>query len=263
MNPYILKEHKISSCDSVTWGHIIVKRPPDKEGDYTETVDSVFRVEYPPNYCCDCDTLKSLKVTIIDPDTVNFSFIFDQQAFCNGDDMGGSIELETNFTAFDWKFEDVDKDSLWTEFVKSIEIEYSGWYYVHAYMDTSLYDTLKDLRIVNCFFEDKILVEDCDLIIPNVITPNGDGTNDVLGIKKLNPKRENELTISDRWGKTVFHQKNYKCVFKAQKYENDEDAFAGISNWGQPLPDGTYYYAFKYAAIKKKKKYTGTIVILR
>ena len=261
MNPYIEEKHEISSCDSVTWGHIIVKRPLDYEGDYPETIDSVFRVEYPPNYCCDCDTLKSLEVTIID--TPYLKIVFDQQAFCNGDDMGGFIELETNFTAFNWTYKDVDKDSLWTEFIKSIEIEHSGWYFVHAYMDTSLYDTLKDLRIVNCFLEADTLVEDCDLIIPNVITPDGDNTNDILGIKKLNPKRPNELTIYDRWGKTVFHQKNYKCVFKSQKYENDEDAFAGISNWGQPLPDGTYYYAFKYAAIPKTKKYTGTIVILR
>jgi gliding motility-associated-like protein len=158
----------------------------------------------------------------------------------------------------------VDRDSLWTEFEKSIEIQYSGWYYVHAYMDTSLYDTLTDLRIVNnCPLDLEILIKDCELIIPNVITPNGEDANDVLGIKRLNRKRPNELTIYDRWGKTVFHKEDDKCVFKNQKYENDEDAFAGISNWGQPLPDGTYYYAFKYAAIPKTKKYTGTIVILR
>jgi gliding motility-associated-like protein len=106
-------------------------------------------------------------------------------------------------------------------------------------------------------------VEDCDLIIPNVITPNGDGMNDVLGIKKLNPKRPNELTIYDRWGKTVFHQKNYKCVFKGNEYLNKEEAFEGLSQSGQKLPEGTYYYAFKYDAIPKVKKYTGTIVILR
>ena len=263
MNPYILEEYKISSCDSVIWcdsilGDIIVKRPPDVEGDWETSIERIFEAK-PPGVSC--DTLKILKITIIDTPYVNI--IFDQEAFCKGDDMSGSIELETNFTAFDWKFVDMDKDSTFTEYEKNIDIEYSGHYYVHAYMDTSLYDTLPGLRIVNCFRERDTLVEDCDLIIPNLITPDGDDTNEILGIKKLNPRRFNELTISDRWGKTVFHQKNYKCVFKNNDYENKEDAFSGLSQGGQKLPDGTYYYSFKYEKIPKPKKYTGTITILR
>ena len=259
MEPYVVEEYAISSCDSVIWGDIIVKRPDNVEGDWETKIERMFYATDPD---ASCDTTKILTITIID--TAYLKIVFDQELFCNGDDMSGTLELETNLTAFDWRFEDVDKDSLWTEFVKQIEIEHSGWYYVYAYMDTSLYDTLKDLRIVNnCPLDAKKLVEDCDLIIPNIITPNGDGANDVFGIKKLNPKRPNELTIYDRWGKKVFHQKNYQCVFKAQAYINDKDAFAGFTTGGQELPDGTYTYAFKYAAIPKTKKYTGALVILR
>jgi gliding motility-associated-like protein len=132
-------------------------------------------------------------------------------------------------------------------------------------MDTSLYDTLTDLRIVNCYKTEEKLVEDCPLVIPNVFTPDGDGYNDYFAIRKLNLQRENELIIYDRWRKNVFQQKNYKCHFKDSKYYNTEEAFTGLSRGGQNLPEGTYYYAFKYNAIPKKKAktYTGIVTILR
>jgi len=264
VDPYIIEEYSISSCDSVIWGdgtnlrseppQIIIRRPPDHVGDFDTTVVRVFLAD---TLSGNCDTMKYLTVTIID--TAQLSIVFDQNAFCDGDDMGGTISLETNFTAFVWRF--MGKDS--TVFEKSIYIEEPGYYLVIAYMDTSLYDTLKDLRIVSCSPPpEDLTVEDCPLVIPNVITPNGDGVNDVLGIKKLNPVRENELTIYDRWGKNVFHQKNYKCIYKNGKYLNMEDAFAGISRGGKKLPDGTYYYAFKYASFPKSKTYTGTIFII-
>ncbi|MDR2972429.1 MAG: gliding motility-associated C-terminal domain-containing protein [Bacteroidales bacterium] len=256
MEPYITEEFSISSCDSVIWEHFVVKRPLNYDDDYTETVDSVFLAKNPES---SCDTLKSLTITIIDEHKLTVNF--DQKAFCAGDDMEGAIELETNFTAFDWLYKDTD--STFTEYVTRIEIEDPGVYRVIAYMDTSLYDTLKNLQIVNCFYKDSLLVEDCPVEIPNIITPNGDGINDILGIKKLNPVRKNELTIHDRWGKNVFQKKNYKCIYKKQEYLNTDGAFDGKSQGGQELPDGTYYYAFKYESIPKGKTYTGTIVILR
>jgi len=262
VNPYINREHYISSCDSVIWGDIVIKRSDDEKGDYTTDppIERIFYVTDPPNYCCDCDTLIKLTVTIID--TPLLQILFNHDDFCKGDDMGGFLELKTNFTAFNWKYRDIDT-TIFQE--KKLDIEYPGIYEVLAYMDTSLYDTLKDLRIVNCFLWKDTLVEDCPLIIPNVITPNGDKWNEVLAIKKLNLERENELTIYDRWGKIVFQQKNYKCLYKAKdnKYYNEEDAFQGLTRDGRKLPEGTYYYAFKYKSIKKPKTYTGILMILR
>ena len=265
MTPYITLEYEISSCDSVIWGDLVIKRPLKTEGDTTITVSRFFPANDPDS---SCDTLKILKVTIIDTAKLNI-LKFDTTAFCTNDDPMGFITLETNFTAFNWifnkdKYRVPERDTAFTWFEPELPIEYSGHYFVQGYMDTSLYDTLKDLRIVNCSSAIKyLLVPDCPLIIPNVITPNDDGRNDVLGIKKLNPERENELVIYDRWGKNVWSQKNYKCVFKASAYHNEEDAFKGLARGGRKLPDGTYYYAFIYDAIPKKIRYTGTLVILR
>jgi len=268
MIPYIREFYEVTSCDSVIWGDTLIKRPPDFVGDYETIVERVF-LSNDPNIPCS-DTLKILTVTIID--TAILKLHFDQKAFCAGDDPMGFIILETNFTAFNWtvnwdKYRAKDRDSTFTEFETELPVEYSGYYRVQAYMDTSLFETLADLRIMNrCSDEDvyrDTLIADCPLIIPNVITPNDDGKNDVFGIKKLNPERENELVIYDRWGKNVFSQKNYKCVFKNLEYYNVEDAFKGLARGGRKLPDGTYYYAFIYDAIPKLIKYTGTLVILR
>ena len=260
---YIEENYAISSCDSVIWGDIIIKRPPNQVRDYETTVERLFLAADPD---MSCDTLKKLKVTIID--TAQLKIKFDQKTFCANDDAKGTIELETNFTAFDWKIM-VDKkpsenDTAYTCYEKKIDIEYSGYYYVTGYMDERLCDTLTDLKIVNnCSLSKNDTVKDCFLIIPDVITPNNDNVNDVFGIKKLNPRRENELTIYDRWGKKVFHQKNYKCVFKNSTFENTAEAFSGFSTGGRKLPEGTYYYAFKYYAIPNPKTYTGTLLIFR
>jgi gliding motility-associated-like protein len=260
VNDYIIEKHKISSCDSVIWGNIIVRRS-DMVGDSIK-VERIFPANDPDT---SCDTLKILTITIID--SAQLIIDFNQQKFCERDDAKGTIELQTNFTAFDWievpdKIKHPEIDTTYTVYEPKIDIDYSGWYYVTAYMDTSLYEILTDLKIVNCELKADTVVNDCDLIIPDVFTPNGDGTNDYFGIRKLNPKRENDLTVYDRWGRTVFHQKNYRCVYKGNEYLNIEDAFIGLSRGGQKLPDGTYYYAFKYDALPKGKVYTGTLLIL-
>ena len=273
MKPYISEIYEISSCDSVVWGfndpnsntlpkQIIVRRPPDYEGDYTDSIQRIFFAT-DPNSCC--DTLKTLKFTIVE--TGNLKINFNQDDFCKGEEMEGTITLETNFTAFDWKYLD-KKDSVWTVLKdNSIKVYDPGYYEVYAYMDTSLYDTLRDLRIVatTCAMMADTIVADCTLEIPNVFTPNGDDKNAVFGIKKLNLLRNNELVIYDRWGKEVFRQKNYKCVFKGGVFHNIESAFDGRSRGGQNLPEGTYYYAFKYDAIPKNKAktYVGVVVIVR
>jgi gliding motility-associated-like protein len=56
--------------------------------------------------------------------------------------------------------------------------------------------------------------------IPNIITPNGDGKNDVLDIGIANTK----LRILNRWGKLLFYSDDYK------------------NDWGANVKSGTYFY---------------------
>lgn len=71
-----------------------------------------------------------------------------------------------------------------------------------------------------------------DPLIPTVITPNGDGNNDLLVIENLNILYpDNEVKIVNRWGGLVFESKGY------------EEPWNGTQmNEGEPLPMGSYFY---------------------
>jgi gliding motility-associated-like protein len=90
------------------------------------------------------------------------------------------------------------------------------------------------------FDDDVFVLADLDIIInvPEGISPNGDGKNDVLYIRFLEYFPENELQIFNRWG---------DMVYKASPYLNDWD---GDSNSSMKLGNksvvaGTYYYILK------------------
>lgn len=86
--------------------------------------------------------------------------------------------------------------------------------------------------------------------VPNVITPNGDDSNDFLQIKCLDSGLypQNSIVIYNKWGDKVF---------EASPYPND-----AVSGWkgtlngedGKDLPDDTYYYIFKPAPDKAPLK---------
>jgi len=88
---------------------------------------------------------------------------------------------------------------------------------------------------------------DYTLEITNLLTPNGDGANDVwdIGARFYNT---NELVIYDRWGVEVYRQKAYK------------DDWGGMYN-GNPVPEGTYYYVITFEG--SDRTYAGYLTILR
>ncbi len=90
--------------------------------------------------------------------------------------------------------------------------------------------------------------------VPNAITPNGDGMNDMLLIDELIfdaidfPK--SELIIFNRWG---------DVVYKASPYNND---WQGTATNGDDLPEGTYYYILRLDIVEGETM-KGDITILR
>lgn len=89
------------------------------------------------------------------------------------------------------------------------------------------------------------------LDIPNVITPNGDGFNDVWHISALDRYTDNDVRIINRWGSEILFQKPYQ------------------QNWngtykGDPLPGGTYYYVIKVRnRAGEEASFDGPITIVR
>lgn len=135
----------------------------------------------------------------------------------------------------------------------------SNYHFEHLYTQWGDYTVTLTLVVNDCesYFTSGVLIE-ADLEFPNVITPNGDGLNDVFIIKNLNPERPNQLYVANRWGKTVFDQNNYQTYMKDDIVYNAESGF-GMGD----IPAGVYYFTFYYVGVVKTVKYHGTITVIR
>jgi gliding motility-associated-like protein len=87
-----------------------------------------------------------------------------------------------------------------------------------------------------------------NLVIPTLITPNGDGRNDNFVLKGLTNLGKTELIIFDRRGVEVY---------KNMDYDNSWD---GVDNNKKPLPEDTYFYIIKTPT---RKSLSGYVVIRR
>lgn len=101
---------------------------------------------------------------------------------------------------------------------------------------------------------------EADLEFPNIITPNGDGKNDIFAIRNMNPLLPNILSIYDRWGKKVFEKKNYQTYTRdgSDVIENAGEGFGA-----EKLSDGVYYFTFHYEGYTKAVDYHGTLTVIR
>ncbi|MBP6428863.1 MAG: gliding motility-associated C-terminal domain-containing protein [Bacteroidales bacterium] len=79
----------------------------------------------------------------------------------------------------------------------------------------------------------------------NVITPNGDGKNDVFVIRDVDKFPDNCLIIFDRNGKSVYKCRGYKNNFNALN-----------------IPLGSYFYKFEYNDLGKKVTKVGSITVM-
>jgi len=109
-----------------------------------------------------------------------------------------------------------------------------------------------------------IAVKTVRLLIPNIITPNNDGVNDIFIITQDSPNstgsnlkagseypkindfyKSNELIIFNRWTQKVYEQKNY---------QNDWD--------GGNLKDGVYFYVLKCHGEFEDDTFKGSLTIM-
>ncbi|TCC89347.1 T9SS type B sorting domain-containing protein [Pedobacter frigiditerrae] len=82
----------------------------------------------------------------------------------------------------------------------------------------------------------------------NILTPNGDGVNDLWVIENIDMYPNNLVTIFDKAGRILFTQMGYK------------NSWDGTVN-GSPLAEDTYYYVIDFGTNRLKQK--GFITIVR
>ncbi|HLW30198.1 MAG TPA: gliding motility-associated C-terminal domain-containing protein, partial [Brumimicrobium sp.] len=74
--------------------------------------------------------------------------------------------------------------------------------------------------------------------LPNVFTPNNDGTNDFFNVK-VNLPVSYKLSILNRWGNVVFEN-------EGELVEGTHQLWDGTAKNGDLVTDGTYFYIISF-----------------
>lgn len=155
------------------------------------------------------------------------------------DPMSGSYPLTVNFSNnstgasyYFWSFGDTDTS---TAMSPSHIFELQGEYQV----------ILNAYNTPGCFASDTLTII-VDGEVPNIFTPNGDGSNDKFSFNKLSVKTFN-AQIFNRWGKKVYEWSDPK------------------EGWdGSNAQAGVYYYIVQMTTLAdKEEELHGTITLLK
>jgi gliding motility-associated-like protein len=84
-----------------------------------------------------------------------------------------------------------------------------------------------------------------EITLPNIITPNGDGFNDILYIDYIDLYDVKRLSVYNRWGTPVY---------QSDDYQNDWD--------GGDVSDGVYFYVLELEKNGVVSNYYGTLTII-
>ena len=77
----------------------------------------------------------------------------------------------------------------------------------------------------------EVIVEPCLVVAPDVMTPNGDGYNDMFVIDGLEAWPNSSLKIFDRWGRLVYGSDNYQNDWAGTKRDTDKLVSSGTYYW--------------------------------
>lgn len=114
--------------------------------------------------------------------------------------------------------------------------------------------TITDANGCQAFFNSIVNEEKCLItLIPQLISPNADGKNDLFYINTISYYPNNKLEIYNRWG---------NLVYLKDKYNNDFDGKSNMSNTigSGLLPAATYFVVFDFGD-SKTEPYSGYLEI--
>ena len=176
-----------------------------------------------------CDVLYSDTFQVVNPTQV----ILKDTSFngCKNTPLTITPLVTAPIQQLNWYSTPTAETPFYQGFTYSFTISQNQTFYLAIVVDSCESNTRSEV---------KITADKCELFIPNVFTPNGDGINDTWEFQNINNRSLN-VTIFTRWG-------------------------AEIANWkdnqpwdGGNLENGVYYYVIE----TDEETYRGTVSILK
>ncbi len=167
-------------------------------------------------------------------------------------DAGPDIELLTNATGVigGSPTTDITNTIIWTPNTYLNDSTLANPSVISPDEDITYYVTVIDTN--GCQNTDSVYVEVIPtLVIPDGISPNGDGKNETWQLVFKDDFPDMEVSVYNRWGELLFYDNN--------GYANEWD---GKYN-GEELPVGTYYYVIDVHNELYPDPFTGPITIMR
>ena len=204
--------------------------------------DHEFRFEAIDNFGCAYDTLLTITVLPLPKAEIVSQH---ELPVCEGDSTLFTV-MPIDHDGLSWKYQ-------WQVAAGDLEGRIHDTLMVK---EPGLYTVMITDTITGCldFFDKDFETQNCDMKIPNVFTPNGDGINDefVIQIGERGQFVETfipqlQIVIFNRYGRRVFEHHDY------------------YNNWwdGGNQPDGTYFYVIQYAREGEIKYMEGSVMIMR
>lgn len=154
--------------------------------------------------------------------------------------LDGSATYDANSRTIQWNIASLVNQQF-SELVIQVRAKQAGTVLNTAIVKSTTFDPVAEN---NTATDQKVIT---GIKIPNVFTPNADGKNDYFTLVNLEKYDENEVTIVNRWGSTVYQSNGY------------------LNDWtAQGLSDGTYFYVVKVKnANSEWLDYKGYITVIR
>lgn len=198
--------------------------------------DSYFFTLIDSNNCTLSD---SIQVGLLSPINADFTFSPDS----------GFAPIQVSFTdnstgtIVSWLWDFGDNNSSTTQNTSNTYSE-EGAYSITLIITDSL-------GCIDSITIELTVLPESSIIIPNVFTPNGDGSNDVFTIKSSFLKSARG-SIYNRWGLLLY------------QWDNVKGYWDGRTLAGAEVPDGTYFYIINIEDLKGNEELLrGTITLIR
>ena len=163
--------------------------------------------------------------------------------------LGDTVQLSVknvNFTPISYKWNSKGLDM----------VDNGSTLLVSPYQSTEYEVKIFDQNGCSITLTTRILIDDSDIYIPNIFTPNNDGINDYFSIFAPSDDLRNieKLAIYDRWGNLVYTISNQSL----QSFKGWDGKFNN-----RLVKSGTYAFYFILSDLSNKQKiYNGNISVV-